>query len=280
VSSLNRKLLRDLWGVRGQAAAIAAVMACGMAIYVMAMSASDSLLYSQTAYYDRYRFGDVFANVKRAPLSVHHHLANVPGVLSADLRIVRDVTLSLEGLREPATARLISAPERPGEGLNTIHLRMGRYLEPQDVNNVLVNESFAKAWNIKPGDHVTVIMNGRLRRLQIVGVALSPEYVYLIRPGDLIPDPKRFGIFWMNRKAMEAAFDMEGAFNDISLQLMPNANLAEVIRRTDSITATYGGLGGYGRHDQMSNRFLSDEITSRRWGHLFRRSFYACRRSC
>lgn len=264
MTSLNRKLLRDLWNIRGQAIAIAAVMTCGIAIFVMAMSAMESLQLTQASYYDRYRFGDLFALLKRAPLSLVHRIDELPGVLAAQTRIVKDVTLDLPELREPASARLISLPEDSRGGLNLIHLREGRLLEPRDVDNVLVSESFAKAWAMGPGDSCKVIMNGRLRRLHIVGVALSPEYVYQIRPGDLIPDPSRFAIIWMNRKALEAAFDMQGAFNDLSLQLMPGTNLQETIRRVDELTKTYGGFGAFARRDQLSNRFLSDEIENLR----------------
>ena len=264
ISSLDRKLIRDVWQIRGQALAISAVIACGIAIFVTTRSAMESLQICQSTYYDRYGFADVFASLKRAPLSLQHRLAEIPGVAALSPRIVKDVTLTLKELKEPATARLVSMSDRQDEGLNRIHLRKGRSLEPSDVDNVLVNEAFANAWSMEPGDSVTVIMNGRLRKLFIVGVALSPEYVYLIRPGDLIPDPSRFAIFWMNRKALEAAFDMEGAFNDVAFQLMPNANLDEVIRRIDFLTERYGGLGAYARRDQMSNRFLSDEIENLR----------------
>jgi putative ABC transport system permease protein len=264
VTSLDRKLWRDLWNIRGQAIAIAAVMACGIAIFVMAMSAMESLQLTQASYYDRYRFADLFAMLKRAPLSLIHRIEELPGVLAAQTRISKDVTLDIPELREPASARLLSLPEDTRGGLNWIHLRAGRFLEPRDVDNVLVSEAFAKAWSMGPGDSCKVIMNGRLRRLHIVGVALSPEYVYQIRPGDLIPDPSRFAIFWMNRKALEAAFDMEGAFNDLSLQLMPDTNVQETIRRVDDLIKTFGGFGSYARRDQLSNRFLSDEIENLR----------------
>ena len=54
---------------------------------------------------------------------------------------------------------------------------------------------------------------GFVRR--IVGLALSPEYIYPIRPGELMPDEARFGLFWMERRALGSAFQMEGAFNDV-----------------------------------------------------------------
>ena len=71
---------------------------------------------------------------------------------------------------------------------------------------------------MSPGDPVTAIINGRRRRLTIVGVALSPEYVFSIRPGEMIPDNRRFGLLWMERRALASAFDMEGGFNDVSLR--------------------------------------------------------------
>jgi putative ABC transport system permease protein len=41
-------------------------------------------------------------------------------------------------------------------------------------------------------------------------VVLSPEYVFATKSGDPLPDDKQFGILWMERKAMAAAFDLDG----------------------------------------------------------------------
>ncbi|MGE0756775.1 MAG: ABC transporter permease, partial [Pirellulaceae bacterium] len=156
--------------------------------------------------------------------------------------------------------RLVSLPDRPRAGLNTLHLRTGRYIEPGNDDEVLVAEGFAEAHHLLPGDTVRAIINGRLKNLKIVGTALSPEYVYTIRLGSLVPDDLRFGVFWMGRTALAAAFDMEGAFNDVCLDLMPHADEREVLDRLDQLIETYGGAWSYGRDDQISNRFLSDEI--------------------
>ena len=104
------------------------------------------------------------------------------------------------------------------------------------------------------------ILNGRWQTLRIVGIALSPEYVYEIRGTEIIPDNQRFGILWIQQEALATAFDMEGAFNDVSLTLMPGASEAEVIFQLDQQLETYGGLGAFGREDQISHTFISDEI--------------------
>jgi putative ABC transport system permease protein len=267
--ALDRKLLRDLWQMRGQALAISLVIACGIATFVMSLNTLGSLQHTQEAYYERYRFADVFSHLRRAPEPVAARIAEIPGVAQVQTRVVEQVTLDVPGFKEPAIGRLISIPERRAPGLNDLHLRRGRYIEPGRDGEVLVSEGFAEAHALEPGDSLRAIINGRLRRLRIVGVALSPEYIYQIQPGDILPDDRRFGVFWMGQTELAAAFDMQGAFNDVSLTLAPGANEAEVIRRLDQLLALYGGLGAYGRADQPSHEFVTNELRELRGMALF-----------
>jgi putative ABC transport system permease protein len=263
--ALNRKLLRDLLHLRGQALAVALIVACGMASFVTTRSAYRSLLLSQTAYYERYRLAQVFAQLKRAPETLVPRLAAIPGVAQVRTRVVVNVTLDVPGLAEPASGRLVSIPERRQPMLNDLFLRRGRYISPEHRDEVLVSEAFAQANRLDVGDRLGAVINGRWERLRIVGVALSPEYVYEIQGvGAIFPDSKRFGILWMGHKALATAFDMQGAFNDVALSLVPGTPEAEVIARLDTLLERYGGLGAYGRYQQLSNRFLSDEIASLR----------------
>ncbi|MBX7071570.1 MAG: FtsX-like permease family protein [Pirellulales bacterium] len=257
---LDRKMLRDLWNMKEQAVAISLVISCGVATFVMALSTLSSLQLTQQTYYDRFRFADVFTQLKRAPLSLADRIAEIPGVSRVDPRIVMDVTLDVQGLAEPAVGRLISVPETHEPDLNAIYLRRGRYIQPGHSEEVLVSEGFADAHGFELGDSVAAIINRRKKMLKIVGIALSPEYIYQIRAGGLIPDDKRFGVFWMGRRPLEAAFDMDGAFNSLSLLLMPGANGEEVLRRLDLLTEPYGGTGAYLRKDQVSHQLLTNEM--------------------
>jgi putative ABC transport system permease protein len=262
MKALDRKLLRDVLLMKGQLAAICAVIACGVATFIMMQSALTGLSKTQADYYALSRFAQVFASCKRAPLSVGTKIDQIPGVSQTQLRVVKDVTLDVKNLAEPAVGRLISLPEDRQPGLNQLYIRVGRYIEPRRPDEALVSEGFAKIHGLQPGDKVTAIINGRRKDLEIVGIALSPEYVYQIRQGLLVPDDKRFGIFWMGEEALSTAFDMEGAFNDICLDLTSDANEAEVLRDLDRITRPYGGWGAIGRRDQISNKFISDEINN------------------
>lgn len=262
---LHRKLLRDVLHMRGQATAIALVIACGVASFVTMRAMYRSLQESQASYYARYRFADVFAELKRAPDWVAGRIRDIPGVARAESRVVMDVTLSVPGLDEPAVGRLISVPAKQEGALNALFLRRGRYVDPHAGDEVVASEAFATANHLQPGSHVEAVINGRWQDLKVVGIAMSPEYIYEIRGGaSVFPDNRRFGVLWMADEPLRAALDMTGSFNSLAVTLRPHANEAEVIAGMDRILDRYGCLGAYGRRDQTSNRFISDEISQNR----------------
>jgi putative ABC transport system permease protein len=230
MQALDRKLLRDLLHLRGQAVAIALVVACGIASFVTTMSTYESLRNSQAIYYEQYRFAQLFASLKRAPDSLETRLRQLPGVAHVQTRVVVDVILDVPGLPEPATGRLVSIPEHRVRMLNDLYLRRGRYIAAERRQEVLVSEAFADANSLTIGDTIGAVINGHWERLHIVGIALSPEYIYEIRGGgEMIPDNRRFGVIWMGRRALSTAFDMDGAFNNVALVLQAEAREADVI---------------------------------------------------
>jgi putative ABC transport system permease protein len=260
ISPLNRKLLRDLLAMKGQALAIAMVVAAGVAMYVMYLSTFDSLYRTRDAYYERQRFGDVFASAKRVPQRVASEIASIPNVSAVETRVVSNVILDLEGLNEPASGRLVSVPSQRRPLVNDLFLRRGRWIERGRSDEVLASEGFVIANKLELGDRVPAVLNGRLRELTVVGVALSPEFIYNIRPGEMVPDDRRFGTFWMDEQALAAAFDMEGGFNDLVLKVAPGASTDEVIARVDRILEPYGGLGAIPRALQLSHWTVQNEL--------------------
>lgn len=260
MKALDRKLLRDFWHLRGQVLAIAAVIMGGVAMLIMSLSTYDSLSGTRDRFYAEYRFADVFADLKRAPAPVAARLEAIPGVRTVETRVVAGVRLEVRGFHDPITGLILSVPDTGKPQLNGLYMRRGRMVEPYSSDEVVVSDTFADAHHLQPGDHLTAIINGKRKALRIVGVAVSPEYVYQIAPGAMFPDFKRYGVLWMGRKALAAADNMEGAFNGVSLTLAHNAKAQDVIDRMDQILAPYGGRGAYARKDQFSNRFITEEL--------------------
>jgi putative ABC transport system permease protein len=258
---LTRKLLRDLWRWRAQVVAIAAIVACGIASYISLASITQSLEASLSAYYSQYRFAQVFDQLTRAPDLMRRAIAGIPGVTDIQTRVVRDVTLDVPGRSEPATGRLVSIPDNGPPALNGLHLREGRYIAPGSRGEVISSEAFAAGNDLHTGSALGAVINGRWKQLYVVGIAISPEYVYELRYGELYPDASHFGVLWMGNAELSAALDMEHSFNDVSLTFAPDMNEADIIAALDRVLERYGGVGAYGRHDQLSARFLSEEFT-------------------
>jgi putative ABC transport system permease protein len=266
VTPLNKKLVRDLWHIRGQALAIAAVIAGGIATLVMALGAIDSLYETRTAYYERYRFADVFAQAKRAPRWALTKIEAVPGVARAEGRIVHDIIIDVPGAREPARGRVVSREAGGVTHLNDVVIRRGRNLIRGRPDEVLVNEAFADAHGLTLGNVIHGNINERRRALRIVGIALSPEFVYAIGPGEIVPDDSHFGVLWMDRLALEAAYDLKGAFNNVTLRLARGASSEVITEALDRILDPFGGTGAITRADQESDAFVTSEMEQ--LGHL------------
>jgi putative ABC transport system permease protein len=276
ISSLDRKLLRDLSQMKGQSFAIAIVIAAGVATFVNSRTIVHSLELTRSTFYERYRFADVFARVKRAPDSVADRLAEIPGVAQVETRIVELVTLDVRGLEEPAVGQLISLPVTRPPHLNQLYLRRGRQLSVGRDDEVLASEAFMIANHLELGDTVAAVINGRRKELRIVGVAFSPEYVFQIKPGDMLPDPRHFGILWMEHEALSMAYDMDGAFNDVSIGLTRGTPVEDVIHRIDSVLEPYGGLGAFARKDQLSNMLLESDIQGLRTAGMIAPTIFLC----
>lgn len=258
--ALHRKAARDLWHLRSQAIAIALVIAAGIANLVMSRSTYESLQDTRARFYREYAFADAWTSARRVPEAVAARIAGIDGVARVETRLVAAARLEVPGFDDPVRAQLVSLPETGQPLLNRLHLRNGRLPAPGARDEAVVSEAFAQAQSLRPGSRLRAIIYGRVATLRIVGVAISPEYVYQIQPGAAFPDFKRYAVVWMSRRGLEAALDMDGAFNNVALQLMPGARVEPVLAALDELLLRYGGLGAYGRRDQLSNRFLHEEL--------------------
>lgn len=260
MKALDRKIFRDTWKMKGQVLAIALVIASGVSTFVMFLSTMNSLTLMREGFYRDYRFADVFASLKRAPESLRLRIAEIPGVKQVETRVVADVKLKIEHFSDPVTAKIVSVPERGEALLNRLHIRKGRQVDPSRDNEVIVSDAFAQAHGLLPGSTLGAVINGRWKRLVVVGAALSPEFVLQVKPGAISPDYKRYAILWMSRRALEKAYDMDGAFNDVVLTVYTGVNPKSVLTELDSLLERYGGLGSYTREDQLSHRYLDEEF--------------------
>lgn len=266
MKALDRKVLRDLRLLWSQALTIALVVASGIGGFLASLSAVDSLALARDSFYDRGRFADVFATVKRAPDALSERLREIPGVTEVETTVETSARITLTASLDPVVGQLIGLDGRQPQRLNLVTLRAGRLPGAGTYAGgeleALVSEGFAAAHGLKPGAQVTALINGKRRALRITGIALSPEYIFAGLWG--MPDLRAFGVFWLDKEALAGAMNMTGAFNHVALKLAPGASQPAVIDALDRLLAAVGGLPARGRADQVSHAMLDNEIREQR----------------
>jgi putative ABC transport system permease protein len=260
-SVLARKVWRDVWHQRGPVLAIAIVVMVGVASFVALQSMVPHLRGAQQRYYATARFADVWVRVSRAPDAMTRRVADIPGVSAVETRVAKDVILEVPMLEGPATGRIMSYPVGRDVTVNRLRLRSGRLMTTAHADEVVISDGFASANSLSIGDSLGAVLNGRWRRLRVIGIALTPEFIMEVKPGALFPDNQRYGVLWMSEEVVQGAFGLQDAWNEAALTLTPGATEAAVIRRLDTLLAPYGSLGAHGRDEQVSHRYLTDEIT-------------------
>jgi putative ABC transport system permease protein len=259
---LDRKLARDLWHARGQVLTIALVVASGIAAFSASLSTYESLKRMQADYYASARFAHVFAAARRVPLSIAPRALEVPGVAEVEATLSYDVQLELPGRIEPTVGRMIALPEHGQPAMNRLTLMAGRWVALPESNEVLVHQTFAEKRGLVPGSTLQALLNGKRETLLVVGIVLSPEYIFPAAHG--VGDDTSFGVFWIGRKRLAAAFNMEGAFNRLAVRTSHGTAEAAVIDRLDRLLEPYGSTGAFARDEQPSHKAITQEIAEQK----------------
>ncbi len=260
MDALDIKLWRDFKRLWAQSLAIALVMAAGVAVLLMSFGMSKALDETRDTYYERNRFADVFVDARSVPMSMLATIQTLEGVAAAEARVTTHATLDIDGKSRATVVYVNSLPETGVPLLNVPILRRGTLPDPNASDQVALNEPFAKANDLWPGDRLAINLNGTKREVTVTGWLLSPEFIYTIGPGSLIPDDEDYGILWMPERALAAVLDRTGAFDNLTLKLRPGFDPKPVIEELDRLLEPYGSWGAIDRTEQVSNAFIDGEI--------------------
>jgi putative ABC transport system permease protein len=259
-NTLNIKLFRDLKILRTQTLTTALLLICGVSLLISSWSAYISLRFARDKFYEEYHFAEIFSEFKTAPLKIEQKINNVTGVKRAEARIVMQGLIYVPGQIEPAIGHFVTAPVEKGDYLNRLYLRKGRLPMMSEEVEVTVHEAFAKAHHLTLGDELSILVQGTSEKVKIVGITISPEFVYALNPSAPLPDNLHFGIIWVPQKQLEFLAKMKDEVNSVLITVERSHSSKEVLTQVDEILKPYGNLGAYERKDQLSNMFVEDEI--------------------
>ncbi len=268
-NALSKKMWRDLWLLRFQTLTTSILIVCGISLLVSEWSAYESLKSARDSYYREYRFSDLFAEFKRASKGSLKKLLKIPGIKTIVPRISTEGLVNLPNRSEPSVGRFLSLPSGSQPLLNQIYLRKGRLPIDSSEGEVVVHEGFAKANRLSPGDKFEVIIQGQSEQLRIVGIGLSPEYVYALSPSAPLPDDLHFGVFWVTEKMLQRLVKINEGYNSLLVEFDPIVSIHQVMAKMDELLRPYGSLGSYERSRQISNMFVEDEISEQRVSSIF-----------
>lgn len=259
---LDRKVVRELFASKGLLLAITSLIAVGVMCFIYMRSSYNNLNREKDRYYEQCRMADFWIDVKKVPLAELDQIAELRGVSEIRPRITFFATVDLQRVAEPLNGMVLSLPDRRQPVINDIVLRRGSYFTDRRRNEVIVNDAFARKQGLYPGQWIHLILNNRREEMFIVGTAMSSEFVYLVGPGTITPDPEHFGVFYLKQSYAEEVFDMDGAANQIVGVVAPSwrDRVEEILHQAELRLDDYGVASTTPRKDQPSNRFLSDEI--------------------
>ena len=261
IGAFHKKLLRTMLLQWPQSLGVIMVVLCGIAAYICIYSAYLNLSLTRDTYYAQNRFADFEIMVDRAPETAVFKLEAIKGVRQVRKRIVEEVNVDVEGIDEPRIGRLISMPDRDTPVINDIVVLAGRYFAPGAQTETILSEDFAEANGLEIGGRVSISVENKKYSLRIVGIGASPEYVYMIRNVQaLVPSPERFGVLWVPEDFAETALDLKSACNNIVGLVDDPERLDTILEEAEEILDPYGVFAKVKREDQLSNRFISDEI--------------------
>ncbi|MCH7727858.1 MAG: ABC transporter permease, partial [Planctomycetes bacterium] len=262
MKTLDRKLCREVYRSKWLLLTIASIVAIGVMCFVAMQSAYRNLQQAQHRYYRQCRMADFWIDLKKVPLSELEAVRQIPGVIEAQPRIQFSAVVDLDGVSEPLNGLVLSLPDHHRSTINGVVLRKGDYFSGHRDNQVIVNDAFARKHNLRPGQWIHLLLNNRRQELFIVGTAISSEFTYLLGPGSIVPDPERFGVFYIKQTFAEDVFDFQGAANQIVGRVSPeiDENMEEIFQHIEIRLEAYGVINTTPLQRQASNQFLSAEI--------------------
>jgi putative ABC transport system permease protein len=263
-AALDRKILRELRQMRSQVITIALLIICGLSLMIATSISYDSLRAARDSFYRDYRFADLFADFQAAPRSIMDRMRGISGIRLLEERIVADGLVEVRGQDEPAVGLLLSIPSEVQPRLNRIFVREGRLPREAQFPEVFLHEAFAAAQHLKPGDVISVLVKGQRIRLHIVGLGLSPEYVYALGSGVPLPDDRHFAVLWMAEPVLGRLVGFQDSFNSIAVTLDKSRASAAIKEDLRILLGPYGNKAIRERMNVPSHMFLDDELTEQK----------------
>lgn len=190
--ALLRKLRRDIWRDRWRFAAIAVVMAIGVAIFVAATDGYRNLDQSFKQSYATQRLPDAILSGPGAA-GLRDALTAMPGSPVVEIRHQADIGIRVNG--HALYGRVVGVPDSRQPAVSLLDVHMGTL---PTSGQLVLEQHMADHYHLRPGDIVELLGRAGWQRFTVAGSALSTEYLWPARsPQEILTTPEDFGVVFV-----------------------------------------------------------------------------------
>jgi putative ABC transport system permease protein len=190
--ALRRKVRRDVWRERWRFAAIAAIMAIGVAVFVATTDGYRNLDQSFDRSYTTQRLPDAIVSGPGAA-GLRDSVAKMPGRPLVDVRYQADVGLRVN--QHALYGRAVGVPDSRQPNVSLLDMRTGAL---PHSGQLVVEQHIADHYHLHPGDTVELLGRQGWQPFTIAGSALSTEYLWPARSGqEILTTPEDFGVVFL-----------------------------------------------------------------------------------
>ncbi len=258
---LLKKIFRDL--KTNKAANIAAIILVMISIMIFTMmsNVNEMLRYSKDQFYIQTKFADVFVDLRSISKEKVKYLEDIDGVEVIQPRIVKDFVIKEKDRQKKLESKYLRI-FAGGDKLCTYLVEEGRY--PIENSEIVIDPKFAKANGIVLGDKLSIISNGEIYDLSIVGIGRSAENIFTTKnASDIMPDPESFGIGYTDFEFMNKILGND-SYNSIVFSLKSGYTYEDVKQDITLRLNSYGIISQVEAKNQMSNAMMTQELDSLR----------------
>lgn len=201
-------MLRDFKDYKAQFLSIFLMALIGVFAFTGISGEAVGLVEVSSSYYEDTNLADGWIYGEEIADDVFSDIKSMDEIKDAQREMVVD-TVANYSSDPDITLHIVEGKQN----ISKFYLFKGQDFNPNDEEGIWIDKRFADGRNLDIGDKITLKFDGKEVSKTVRGIMYSPEYVYYIQEGSLLPDFSQVGFAYMPSKG--ADFDIE--YNTIAL---------------------------------------------------------------
>ena len=201
-------MLRDFKDHKAQFLSIFLMALIGVFAFTGISGEAVGLVDVSSSYYENTNLADGWIYGEEISDDVFSEIKSMDEIKDAQREMVVDTVANYSSDPE-ITLHIVEG----NQNISKFYLFKGKDFDPNDEEGIWIDKRFADGRNLDIGDKITLRFDGNKVSKTVRGIMYSPEYVYYIQEGSLLPDFSQVGFAYMPSKG--ADFDI--VYNTIAL---------------------------------------------------------------